>query len=210
MIREVVDNYHRDVIYPILMEGDAQQDREVAHEAALNIMENGLENHPARLALMNWFFTYKDPALKKHVFGMDFRNPLGMAPGFDKNGRVVLTLGAQGFGFVEVGTMTKLQYEGNPRRDEYGNITPRIFNLEDDDGLINRLGFPGDGIYANAARLKAKLPSKFDRQFKVVANVGASRLSFDQNKAVEHYIEAFMAIPGDLADLINISVSSPN
>ena len=90
------------------------------------------------------------PALRQKLFGIDFPNPLGLAPGFDKNAEVPDAMLGLGFGFVELGTITPHPQSGNPR--------PRLFRLGEDRAVINRLGFNNDGAQAVLARLAALIP----------------------------------------------------
>jgi dihydroorotate dehydrogenase len=92
--------------------------------------------------------TPRHPALAQTLFGIAFPNPLGLAPGFDKNAEVPDPMLAQGFGFVEVGTVTPRPQEGNPK--------PRLFRLKEDEAVINRMGFNNEGAAAVARRLDAR------------------------------------------------------
>ena len=89
-----------------------------------------------------------DPRLAMRVFGLNFPNPVGIAPGFDKNAEIPDALLRLGFGFVEIGTVTPLPQQGNPR--------PRLFRLDADQGVINRLGFNSEGADAVLKRLAAR------------------------------------------------------
>ena len=82
--------------------------------------------------MMRKLYAVEDPALEREVFGIHFRNPIGMAAGFDRNGEVFNELDALGFGFVEIGTITPQPQPGNPK--------PRVFRLPDDKAIMNRLG----------------------------------------------------------------------
>lgn len=200
MVREAIDRIHRDYIYPHLISGSAQQDREVAHERALDLMERRFEHNPL-LFLLSRVFTYEDPRLATVVFGKFFSNPLGIAAGFDKNGRVFNTLGALGFGFIEVGSITTRAYEGNLR--------PRVFPLPEDNGLINRMGFPGDGLQRCKWRLVNNLPARQDRHYGLGVNIGASRPSFDENTVIEDISFAHESLSG-IGDYVVDNISSPN
>ena len=103
-------------------------DPERAHRLVLSTIAAGLIAHLARPA---------DPRLGRRVLGLDFPNPLGLAAGFDKNGEATSALLSLGFGFVEVGTVTPRPQAGNPR--------PRLFRLDRDEAIINRLGFNNHG-----------------------------------------------------------------
>jgi dihydroorotate dehydrogenase len=127
------------------------------------------------------------------VAGIAFPNPLGMAAGFDKDGEVPDALLGLGFGFVEVGSITPLPQQGNPR--------PRLFRLEEDRAVINRMGFNNGGIEAARERLAAR------RQRGIVGvNVGANKDSPDR---IADYIQCITAFSG-VADYITVNISSPN
>lgn len=128
-------------------------------------------------------------------FGLKFRNPLGIAAGFDKNGVVVDQLARLGFGFVEVGTVTLKPQRGNPK--------PRMFRLPQDQGLINRLGFNNDGAAVVVERLK-----NLKRNCIVGLNIGRNK-DVSNEGAIENYAEVFEAV-WPVADYITINVSSPN
>ncbi len=132
--------------------------------------------------------------LTVQVFGLDFPNPLGLAAGFDKNAEVPDAMIAMGFGFAEVGTITPLPQDGNPR--------PRIFRLEEDRAIVNRLGFNNKGLDAAELRLK----QRSGRPGIVGANVGANKSSTDW---VADYVEGFRRLHA-LADYVTVNISSPN
>jgi dihydroorotate dehydrogenase len=159
-------------------------DPERAHRLALAAVVTGLIAERPRPA---------DPRLQRRLLGLDFRNPLGLAAGFDKNGEATNPLLSLGFGFVEVGTVTPLPQAGNPR--------PRLFRLDRDEAIINRLGFNNDGAEAVHRRLAARR-----RRGIVGVNVGANRDSGDR---VTDYV-AGVARFADVADYLVINVSSPN
>jgi dihydroorotate dehydrogenase len=128
------------------------------------------------------------------AFGLNFPNPVGIAAGFDKNAQVPDALLRLGFGFVEIGTVTPRAQTGNPR--------PRLFRLESDEGVINRLGFNNDGEAAVLARLAARA----SHGGIVGVNVGANRDSSDRAADYVRLIEAFAAV----ASYFTVNVSSPN
>lgn len=128
-------------------------------------------------------------------FGLTFKNPLGMAAGFDKNGFVVDQLGEIGFGFVEVGTLTFEAQKGNEK--------PRLFRLPDDGALINRLGFNNDGTERVVERLK-----KIKRNCIVGVNIGKNK-NVANEEAVENYLKSF-DLAHKVADYIAVNISSPN
>ncbi len=128
-------------------------------------------------------------------FGLKFKNPLGIAAGFDKNGVVVNQLAALGFGFVEVGTVTF-----NPQK---GNEKPRLFRLPEDQALINRLGFNNEGTKKVVERLKKLQPNCI-----LGVNIGKNK-DVPNEEAIENYLKSF-DLASEVADYIAVNVSSPN
>ena len=135
-----------------------------------------------------------EPALAQRVAGIVFPNPVGLAPGFDKNGEVPDALFGLGFGFVEIGTVTPRPQAGNPR--------PRLFRLVEDEAVINRMGFNNDGADIVARRLTQRL----GRPGIVGANIGANKDSPDR---VADYAE-MTRIMAPLATYLTVNISSPN
>ena len=135
-----------------------------------------------------------DPKLAVRAFGLNFPNPIGMAAGFDKNGEVPDAVLRLGFGFVETGTVTPRPQAGNPR--------PRLFRLERDEAIINRLGFNNDG----AERVLRRLASRAHHGGIVGVNVGANRDSADRVADYVRLIETFAPV----ASYFTVNVSSPN
>jgi dihydroorotate dehydrogenase len=135
-----------------------------------------------------------DAKLAVRAFGLNFPNPVGMAAGFDKNGEVADALLRLGFGFVEAGTVTPRPQPGNPR--------PRLFRLERDEAVINRLGFNSDG----AAAVLRRLASRAHLGGIVGVNVGANKDSADRTADYVKLIETFAPV----ASYFTVNVSSPN
>jgi dihydroorotate dehydrogenase len=135
-----------------------------------------------------------DVQLAVRAFGLNFPNPIGMAPGFDKHGEVPDALLRLGFGFVEVGTVTPLPQQGNPR--------PRIFRLPRDEGVINRLGFNSAGADVVLARLAARA----NEGGVVGVNIGANKDAADRIADYVRLIEMFAPV----ASYFTVNVSSPN
>jgi dihydroorotate dehydrogenase len=135
-----------------------------------------------------------DSRLAIRAFGLNFPNPIGLAAGFDKNAQVSNPLLRLGFGFVEVGTVTPLAQSGNP--------SPRVFRLDSDGAVINRLGFNNDGEAAVLARLAARA----DQGGIIGVNIGANRDSADRAGDYVRLIEAFAPV----ASYVTVNVSSPN
>jgi dihydroorotate dehydrogenase len=159
-------------------------DPEDAHRLALG----GLRMLPSGKARPD------DPKLATRAFGLNFPNPIGMAAGFDKNAEVPDALLRLGFGFVEIGSVT-------PKPQE-GNLRPRLFRLEEDSGVINRMGFNNDGAEAVLRRLavRARLGGI------VGVNIGANKDSADRTADYVRLIELFAPV----ASYFTINVSSPN
>ena len=166
---------------------------ETAHEAALRtIRVAGLV--PGAAAALRAVLGPRDPALRVRALGLDFPGPLGLAAGFDKDARGVAVLGAIGFGFVEVGTVTARPQPGNPR--------PRLFRLMADRAIINRMGFNNHGAAVAALRLRRR------RHVIVGVNIGKTKAA-PEDEAVADYVASARAVAG-VADYIVVNVSSPN
>jgi dihydroorotate dehydrogenase len=135
-----------------------------------------------------------DPKLAVRAFGLNFPNPVGMAAGFDKNAEAPDALLKLGFGFVEIGSVTPKPQEGNPR--------PRLFRLEQDSGVINRMGFNNDGAEAVLRRLAARA-----RLGGIVGvNIGANKDAVDRTADYVRLIELFAPV----ASYFTVNISSPN
>ena len=161
-------------------------DPETAHDLAIKSLKyNPL---PSKM-----FEVDDEQMLNIELFGKTFPNPIGLAAGFDKSAEAYNSLLKLGFGFVEVGTITPLQQFGNPK--------PRIFRLENDHALINRLGFNNDGIDIVKARIKSN--SKIGI---LGVNIGPNKESLDQKKDFCLGLESFF----NIADYITVNISSPN
>ncbi len=163
---------------------------EFAHSASLNSLN--LLYKSKLLVLFNKKFITKN---EHTIFGMKFRNKLGTAAGLDKNGDYIDALGALGFGFLEVGTVTP--------RPQYGNPKPRIFRNYSENSIINRLGFNNKGIDYLVNNLKRR---KYDGV--VGVNIGANKSS----KGIERINDYLLCIEKihKFADYITINISSPN
>jgi dihydroorotate dehydrogenase len=134
-----------------------------------------------------------DAKLSQTLFGLTFPNPLGLAPGFDKNAEVPDAMLRLGFGFAEVGTVTP--------RPQAGNQKPRLFRLTEDHAVINRMGFNNEGHGAALQRLSTRR-----RQGIVGVNIGANKDSVDRAADYVAGIAAFSTV----ADYITVNISSPN
>jgi dihydroorotate dehydrogenase len=180
---------YRSIVRPILF----QLPPESVHEFALHSLSLALKSDTIRKIAERRF--KREPLGKLDRFGLEFRNPIGLAAGFDKNGTAAQALAALGFGFIEVGSVTSEAQPGNPR--------PRLFRLPGDRALINRAGFNNCGATLLAEHLRKRRPEGV-----LGVNIGKSRLVEIEN-AVPDYLASFEAIY-DIADYIAINVSSPN
>jgi dihydroorotate dehydrogenase len=160
---------------------------EAGHRLAIGALKTGL------LRAAPW---RDDPVLKTKLWGLDFPNPIGLAAGFDKDAEVADAMLALGFGFVEAGTVTPLPQPGNPK--------PRLFRLEEDEAVINRLGFNSGGVKIFAERLRKRRAKNLPGI--VGANVGKNRDTID---GAADYALGIEAVCG-LADYLVVNISSPN
>lgn len=178
-------------LYPLLRPFAFALDAERAHRATIATLKLLPAGRPAA----------SDPILSVQVAGLDFPNPVGLAAGFDKDAEVFRQMLGFGFGFVEVGTLTPLPQEGNPK--------PRLFRLTADRAVINRMGFNNDGQSEALVRLQAGRrlgPSTSLRRGPVGVNIGANKDSADR---IADYSAGVAAMTG-VADYLTVNISSPN
>jgi dihydroorotate dehydrogenase len=166
---------------PFLHKMDAEQ----AHGLTINALKAGIGGGRGSI---------QSPALQTKLFGLTFPNPIGLAPGFDKNAEVPDAMLSQGFGFVEIGTVTPRPQIGNPK--------PRLFRLLEDQAVINRMGFNNDGQQAVLRRLEARR----NRGGIVGVNIGANKDTADRIADYVSSIEIFR----NVASYITVNISSPN
>jgi dihydroorotate dehydrogenase len=163
--------------------------------------------HAIRIAgnfpLSNWYLTqfYRTPPKLVQAFGLTFKNPVGLAAGYDKDAVAIKGLAALGFGHLEVGTVTP--------RPQPGNARPRIFRLLEDEAVINRMGFPGRGADFVVHRLKHSDVQTFKQaNIRLGLNLGKNK-DTPLEKAAEDYVN-LMKTFASLADYLTINISSPN
>ena len=159
-------------------------DPEFAHSLAIKALK--LNYHSSKKIK-------KDKSIETKIFGKSISNPIGIAAGFDKDAEVYNSLFKLGFSCVEVGTIT-------PKK-QYGNTKPRIFRLEEDEALINRLGFNNSGADTTRARITSNLPTGL---FGI--NIGPNQ---DTKNKIEDYLICFRKFH-NICDYITINISSPN
>ena len=161
-------------------------DPETAHDFAIKSLK--LNPLPSKM-----FEVEDEQMLNIQLFGKNFPNPIGLAAGFDKSAEAYNSILKLGFGFVEVGTVTPLKQLGNPK--------PRIFRLEEDGALINRLGFNNDGMEIIKNRIKSQ-----DKNGILGINIGPNKNTKDQKNDFILGLKNFF----DIADYIVVNISSPN
>src|SRR5690348_1922554 len=148
-----------------------------------------------RSYLMRWVAQPPPAELPVRVFGIDFPNPVGLAAGLDKNGEYLDALGALGFGFIEIGTVTPRPQPGNPK--------PRLFRLPDQEALINRMGFNNDGVDALVRNVEGS-------QWRGVLGINIGKNKDTPNdRAVDDYLACLERVY-PLATYVTVNVSSPN
>jgi dihydroorotate dehydrogenase len=169
-------------------------DPEKAHYLTFDLMKLALGNPFGRF-MSKSILEYKHPKLKKQLFGLTFENPVGLAAGLDKDAKVFNELGALGFGFIEIGTLTP--------KPQPGNDKPRLFRLPNDKAIINRMGFNNEGVDAAVIRLK-------NRKTKAIigGNIGKNKVTANED-AIKDYEYCFNAL-FDVVDYFVVNVSSPN
>ncbi len=150
---------------------------------------------PGMKALWKKMYVVNDPKLKRKLFGLTFDNPVGLAAGFDKNASMYNDLAYCGFGFIEIGTVTPVGQDGNPK--------PRLFRLKQDQGIINRMGFNNAGVDAAVEQLK-------NRTTKLIigGNIGKNK-NTPNEEATSDYVKSFEKL-FPYVDYFVVNVSSPN
>ncbi|HVX27464.1 MAG TPA: quinone-dependent dihydroorotate dehydrogenase, partial [Parafilimonas sp.] len=148
-------------------------------------------------------FQYDHPSLQKNIFGLQFKNPVGLGAGFDKNALYLNELETLGFGFVEIGTVTP--------KPQPGNDKPRLFRLPKDKALINRMGFNNDGVDIIRKRLEhwKTVNSKLKTENLIVGgNIGKNKITVNE-EAYKDYEICFREL-FDCVEYFAVNVSSPN
>jgi dihydroorotate dehydrogenase len=140
-------------------------------------------------------YQIEDKRLERTVFGIKFKNPVGLGAGLDKDAIAIDELASFGFGFIEIGTVTP--------KPQPGNEKPRLFRLKEDNGLINRMGFNNTGAYAIAERLKKRKSGII-----IGGNIGKNKITSNED-ANNDYVESF-EILFEYVDYFVVNVSSPN
>lgn len=185
-------------MYSIIRKSLFQFDAEKVHYFAMNALHLACSN-PLTRNLVRRNFQPNQTGLSREVFGLTFKNPVGLAAGFDKNALYLTELEALGFGFVEIGTVTP--------KPQNGNDKPRLFRLPNDKALINRMGFNNDGVKQVAARL-ARWRSEHRSGLIIGGNIGKNKVTPNED-AWKDYEICFRELL-DYVDYFVVNVSSPN
>lgn len=168
---------------------------EKAHHLTIVLARIGF-NIPIIGWLLKSYYKVEDKSLERQLFGLTFKNPVGLAAGFDKDGKYFRLMSHLGFGFIEVGTVTPKPQVGNPQ--------PRLFRLKGDEAIINRMGFNNEGVEALVERLKKGKP----KNLIVGGNIGKNKVTPNEN-ASDDYTYAFEQL-FPFVDYFVVNVSSPN
>lgn len=175
-----------------------QFDPEKVHHFVVKRLNWFHAHFPFGKTILRSSFDVQIKGLEREVFGIKFKNPVGLAAGFDKNGEYIEALSDLGFGFIEVGTVTPLPQPGNDQ--------PRMFRLPKDQALINRMGFNNKGVDTLAERLRL-LKAK-NKDIVIGGNIGKNKITPNED-AVSDYVKCFDRL-FDVVDYFVVNVSSPN
>lgn len=181
---------YKSLIRPFLFTKNA----EAAHHYAFRWIKR-LFKLPLAKPVAKTLYNFQSEHLETHCFGLKFRNPVGLAAGFDKDAKLYNELSAFGFGFIEIGTITPKPQPGNPQ--------PRLFRLPADQSLVNRMGFNNEGLEAAIKRLKGR-----DTDVLIGGNIGKNKITPNQ-EAVDDYLTCFKGLH-PYVDYFVVNVSSPN
>lgn len=169
-------------------------DAEKVHHFTFTFLK-GIFKIPQIVSFVRERYIIDDKKLERKLFGLTFKNPVGLAAGFDKNAILFNELSHFGFGFIEIGTVTPKPQKGNPKK--------RLFRLKEDQAIINRMGFNNDGVEVIAKRLKEKTTDII-----IGGNIGKNKSTPNQN-AIDDYLLCFNAL-FNVVDYFVVNVSSPN
>lgn len=168
-------------------------DPEKIHHVTFNLLKL-LNKIPGVPSLFRASFKVDDKRLERKLFGLTFKNPVGLAAGFDKDARLFNELNNLGFGFIEIGTLTPKGQPGNPKK--------RLFRLKADSAIINRMGFNNEGVDLAVERLK------HNKNVLIGGNIGKNKVT-PNDLATQDYLYCFEAL-FDYVDYFVVNVSSPN
>src|SRR5690554_494213 len=180
---------YRSVIRPLFFKFDPEK----VHHFTFSAIKI-IHKIPGLSRIIKSKYQINDIRLEREVFGLKFKNPVGLAAGLDKDAKIFNELDSFGFGFIEIGTITPKPQEGNPKK--------RLFRLKEDEGIINRMGFNNGGIKLAVERLKK------NKGVLIGGNIGKNKITPNE-EAVNDYKLCFDALY-DYVDYFVVNVSSPN
>ena len=172
-----------------------RKDPEVIHYWVMNQLKKWYQNPIIKNILKKNFSVESNKQLERNLWGLTFKNPVGLAAGFDKDAKYTDELACLGFGFIEIGTLTPVAQDGNDK--------PRLFRLPEDKALINRMGFNNGGVKAAAERLRHRKSDVI-----IGGNIGKNKITANED-ATKDYEICFRELY-DVVDYFTVNVSSPN
>lgn len=181
---------YKSIIRPILFSFDPEK----IHYFTFSLIRF-FSKIPGMTSLFRSLYVVNDKSLERNLFGLTFKNPVGLAAGFDKNAVLYNELANFGFGFIEIGTVTPLAQEGNPKQ--------RLFRLKSDKGIINRMGFNNEGLEQAIVQLK-----KNKGKLIIGGNIGKNTQTLPENYTAD-YVTCFKALH-PFVDYFVLNVSCPN
>lgn len=180
---------YKSIIRPILFNFDPEK----VHHFTFSFLR--LANKiPFVSSMIRSCYVVEDKRLEREVFGLKFKNPVGLAAGFDKDAKLYKELSSLGFGFIEIGTLTPKPQDGNPKK--------RLFRLKEDSAIINRMGFNNGGVSEAVERLKK------NKNVLIGGNIGKNKVTPNE-EAINDY-EICFDVLYDVVDYFVVNVSSPN
>ena len=180
---------YKTIIRPILFWFDPEK----VHYFTFSLIRT-ISKFPGARFIFRSLYQVQDKKLEVNIFGLTFPNPVGLAAGFDKDAKLYKELSDFGFGFIEIGTITPVGQEGNPKK--------RLFRLKEDSAIINRMGFNNGGVKEAVIRLKK------NKSVLIGGNIGKNKITTNENAILDYQIcfeELF-----DYVDYFAVNVSSPN
>ena len=180
---------YKSIIRPILFKFDPEK----VHYFTFSVLRIA-NKIPFVSSIIRSCYLVNDKRLEREVFGLKFKNPVGLAAGFDKDAKLYQELSNLGFGFIEIGTLTPKPQDGNPKK--------RLFRLKEDSGIINRMGFNNGGVFEAVERLKK------NTNVLIGGNIGKNKVTPNE-EAISDYEICFDALY-DVVDYFVVNVSSPN
>lgn len=180
---------YKSLLRPLLFKFDPEE----VHHFTFSLIK-ATQKVPGMRTLIQSIYQVNDKRLEREVFGLKFKNPVGLAAGLDKDAKIYNELDAFGFGFIEIGTITPKPQDGNPKK--------RLFRLKEDQGIINRMGFNNGGIELAVQRLKK------NKGVLIGGNIGKNKVTPNE-EAVNDYTICFDALY-PYVDYFVVNVSSPN